>query len=124
MELTFKEKFALAMHLFLTAILVGCSIGIATSRADYDPGCVRQYWLYGLRGTIRTICDGPINPDGGWMRLRNFHDDSRYIPLSCYRYSCSGGYWLREFDKEDVYYVLPSNVLPDEPGHIAQGTMA
>lgn len=127
MELTFKEKFALTMHLFLAAIVVGSSVGIATSKADYDPGCVQQYWLYGGlfgRGTTRTICDGPIQADGSWLRARSFTDGSRYIPVSCSRYSCSGGYWLQPFKKEDLYIVTPDTILSDEPGHIAQGTLA
>ncbi len=87
----------------------------------YEPGCVEQFWMYGLRGTTRIICDGPIQGDGSWVRARGFFAPERYVPMSCSRYSCTGGYWLDEFDKRDTYIVTPQTVLPDEPGHVAEG---
>ena len=100
--------------------------GAAIARADELPSnCVQQYWLYGGlfgRGTTRTICDGPVQADGSWTRIREFYDGRRYIPMRCsfgtYSGSCYGGYWLDEFDKIDKYVVTPDTILPDEPGHI------
>lgn len=100
--------------------------GTVVARADTLPNnCVQQYWLYGGllgRGTTRTICDGPIQADGSWTRLREFYDGERYVPVRCnfgtYGGSCYGGYWLNEFDKVDKYIVTADTVLPDEPGHI------
>lgn len=108
--------------IFVSAAMFGAA-GIA--RADLPANCVQQPWLYnGLFGrwTTRTICDGPIQPDGSWMRGREFYADETYVPFRCsfgtYSGSCSGGYWLGEFDKVDKYRVTPDTVLPDEPGHI------
>lgn len=115
----------------LVAGAVAASLATAPAAHAYNPGCVQQYWLYGGlwgRGTTRTICDGPIQPNGSWLRARQFYDGERYVPVSCswgtYSGSCSGGYWLREFDKRDTYWVTPDTVLPDEPGHIDEGTLA
>ena len=116
-----RDKIIPVLWLFLAAIIIGCQIGTAIAKADPEPGCVQQYWLYGGlfgRGTTRTICDGPIQADGSWRRGRNFYDGERYVPSYCSRYSCTGGYWLNEFDKTDFYTVTPETVLPDEPGHI------
>ena len=88
----------------------------------YEPGCVSQFWLYNLRGTTRTICDGPRFPDGSWKRAREFFAPERYVPVTCswgsYGGSCYGGYTLRELNILDVYPVTDATVLPDEPGWI------
>lgn len=102
-------------------------VGWATeAKADYEPGCQSQFWMYQLRASTRTICDGPIFADGSWKRLRVFYAPRRYVPVTCNytRYSgyCNGGYWLDELDVRDIYPVTPDTVLPDEPGHIPQGT--
>lgn len=93
----------------------------APAHADYDPGCVNQFWMYGLRGTNRSICDGPIQADGSWMRARSFYSPQYWASGSCSRYYCSLGYWVPEFYKQDLYRVTPETVLPDEPGHIPEG---
>lgn len=87
------------------------------------PNCVQQYWLYGLRGTTRTLCDGPIRADGSWERRRNFYADARYVPVTCswnrWGGGCSGGYTLPVFDTGvESYIVTPATVLNDEPGHL------
>lgn len=119
----------LAGAALLTAALAAGSVTVAAdARADYEPGCVSQFWMYGLRGTTRTLCDGPVRADGSWMRIRQFYAPRRYVPMTCnwgsYGGSCYGGYWLEEFDKRDTYPVTPDTVLPDEPGHIAEGQLA
>ena len=111
----------------VTAIVVGGILAGAPAKADYTPGCVSQPWLYGLRMTTRTICDGPINGDGGWLRARAFHADSFYSALVCtggagtYVTYCTGGTWQPALDKRETYPVTPDTVLPDEPGHIPSG---
>lgn len=111
--------------LAIGAALTAAGVLVAPT-AHATPGCVSQYWLYGGlfgRGTTRTICDGPIRPDGSWTRAREFYDPARYVPMTCswgtYGGSCTGGYWLNEFDLVDSYVVTPDTVLPDEPGWIA-----
>ena len=107
-------------RLVVSMVLMLAALFSAPS-ASAEPHCIQEFWLYGGlfgRGTTRTICDGPIQPDGSWRRARNFYDSERYIPAYCSRYSCRGGYWLNVFDKTDIYWVTPDTVLPDEPGHI------
>jgi len=107
-------------------VFIGAGLAsVAIARADVPPNCVQQYWLYGGlfgRGTTRTICDGPIQADGSWLRAREFYDGRRYLPMRCswgsYGGSCYGGYWLEEFDNLERYQVTADTVLPDEPGHL------
>jgi len=115
-----KSEYVERLAVGLVALSMTALVNPAVAQA-YEPGCVQQYWLYVLRGTTRTICDGPIQPDGSWTRARGFYASERYVPMSCSRYSCTGGYWLQEFDKRDTYIVTPTTVLPDEPGHINEG---
>lgn len=82
-------------------------------------GCVSDFWMWrGLRSAERMICDGYRAPDGSWTRVRGFFDDEYYVPFSCSRYSCSGGYWVEELKVLDRYPVTDATVLPDEPGYI------
>ena len=121
MPTNIRILYALAGMLVATAMLL-----LASPRACADPlppNCVQQYWLYGLRGTTRTLCDGPIRADGSWERRRNFYADTRYVPVTCswtrWGGGCSGGYTLPVFDTGiESYIVTPATVLPDEPGHI------
>lgn len=119
-----RAKFVSRVVLLSTLVfmfLTGVILAAGPARADV-PGCVQQYWLYGLRGTTRTICDGPVRADGSWTRARSFYAPSYWAPVNCYstRYStsCTGGYPVAEFNKEDVYTVTDATVLPDEPGWI------
>lgn len=120
MELTFKEKLALTLHLFLAAIIIGGSVGIASSKAaPVGEGCVSDFWMWnGLRSAERMICDGDRQADGSWTRARGFFDDEYYVPFNCGRYSCWGGYWVPELKVMTRYRVTDDTVLPDEPGWI------
>lgn len=107
------------------AALAAAATITAPAAHALPPNCVQQPWLYGGligRWTVRTICDGPIRPDGSWDRAREFYADETYVPVRCswsiYSGSCWGGYWLPVFDLFDRYSVTPDTVLPDEPGHI------
>lgn len=108
------KRLTLAVALAVTASL------LTPIQAQALPaGCVQQPWMIVLRMTMRTICDSPLNTDGSWVRRRLFYAPETYVPISCSRYSCTGGYWLQEYSAFDEYPVTPEIVLPDEPGWIA-----
>lgn len=119
----------IAAGVFLTSALASGSVIVAHEAKAYEPGCVQQFWMVGLRATTRTICDGPVQPDGSWMRARQFYAPA-YVTNA--RTNCYGGGYnvycttypprqIAEFDQQEVYPVTPQTVLPDEPGHIAEG---
>ncbi|QNJ58293.1 hypothetical protein SEA_ELLIE_70 [Mycobacterium phage Ellie] len=95
---------------------------------DYDPGCKDERWGF-LGSSRRLICDGPVQPDGSWMRSREFYIPAHRKPLrtTCsgsYSVTCTttGGYFVDEkSDGIEVYRVTPETLLADEPGHIAEG---
>ncbi|GFG65785.1 hypothetical protein MKUB_32750 [Mycobacterium kubicae] len=102
----------------------------AAQRAEAGPAgmqCVDQFWLVPFQANRRTICDGPILPDGSWQRLREFYTPAHDVPLrsycsgGAYSSTCtySGGYWQpRTSLGIEAYHVTPDSVLADEPGHI------
>lgn len=105
--------------------LVAAGIAYA-GEASADPaGCTTDLWGF-LGSQRRTICDGPILPDGSWSRGRLFWIPAHQVPL---RTSCSGTYYVSctstggyfqpytEIGLE-TYWVTPDTVLPDEPGHL------
>ena len=115
----------------LAAIAVLLAVGLAyaagSAKAD-SPGCVTDRGIWLFHGTARTLCDGPVLPDGSWHRWREFWTPAHQVPMSCYtsgsRYyattNCTGGYWQeRTSNGVEDYPVFPDTVLPDEPGHIA-----
>ncbi|AFN37765.1 hypothetical protein FGG44_gp77 [Mycobacterium phage MacnCheese] len=113
------------------AAVAAAAVGLApTASADsqYDPGCKVDLWGF-LGSSRRMICDGPIRPDGSWLRSREFYVPAHQVPLrtSCYgSYSISctttGGYFQeRTSDGIEVYPVTPDTVLGDEPGHLDEG---
>lgn len=116
-----KAKDVIAVLWLLVAMLIlGMAVGVQVARADYE-NCVHQPWYRGeiLRWTQRYLCDGPIYADGSWLRARNFYSPEYYVPFTCSRYSCYGGYWVGEYDSGiETYVVTPDTILPDEPGHI------
>lgn len=115
-----------ALVLVLVLTLGGFWLAGRAGAAPLPGNCQQQPWLYGGlfgRMTTRTICDGPIRPDGSWLRNRNFYAQTYYKPFSCsggtYSWSCNGGYQVPEFDTGvEQYTVTADTVLPDEPGHI------
>lgn len=87
------------------------------------PGVGCQTTMVGIPGfgawSERTLCDGPIRPDGSWMRARQFWDPGYQVPITCGGPACFGGYWQPEKRGQiETYPVTPDTVLPDEPGHI------
>ncbi len=95
---------------------------LTTPSAQAGPigeGCVEDFWMWqGLRSVTRMICDGDRKADASWLRVRGFFDDRYYVPVTCSRYSCSGGHWVDELEVIDRYIVTDATVLPDEPGYI------
>lgn len=56
---------------------------------------------------VRTICDTPINPDGSWMRIREYwyaHGQSTQDAT--------------DLVDSKVYVVTPDTVPPGEPVHL------
>jgi hypothetical protein len=116
-----KAKAALAAAALTTAIPFA-----PQAQAEPAVGCQTDYGFWFLKGTVRTICDGAIRPDGSWLRNREFYTPAHQVPMTtnCYGYryiTCTtyGGYWQQRMSNgiED-YIVFPYNVLPDEPGHL------
>jgi hypothetical protein len=89
------------------------------ANADVQPGCQNDRW--GFLGTqTRSICDGPLQADGSWVRYRMVWVPAHQVPVTtnCGSYSCytSGGYWQDEQVFEKVKYpVTPDTVVPGEP---------
>lgn len=103
-----------------------------TAHADYNPGCTSQFWMVGLRATTRTICDGPIQADGTWMRTRTFYAPAH---TAAGWSSCYGGLYysncfytpprqVPEFTETATYPVTATTVLADEPNHIGEGQLS
>lgn len=111
-------KTRLTLAAGVTAVLA--SLVAPPARAvPIGEGCVEDFWMWrGLRSATRMICDGPRAADGSWERRRGFFDAEYYVPFSCSRYSCSGGYWVPELEVIESYPVTDATVLPDEPGFI------
>lgn len=110
------------------AVLAGGAIGLA-AQADATPGIGCETIRWGFLGSQRrTVCDGPVQPDGSWVRAREVWTPGGYVPLStyCSRYSCtsSGGYYREQSTQAfETYVVTPGTVLPDEPGHLPAGSV-
>jgi len=114
------------------ALLAGAlAIGLAAvhppvANADPSMGCESIHWGF-LGSQLRTICDGPRQADGSWMRYRVIWVPAHHVPYSTYcgTYSCSssGGYDVGDsIVAKENYIVFDSNVLPDEPGWLPPGT--
>ncbi|WDE67681.1 transmembrane protein [Mycobacterium phage RitVan] len=119
-----RALLAMASGAVLVAMFV---LWLAPAVKADTPDCLTQFWLIPFQSNTRTICDGPIQPDGSWQRAREFWSPAYTAPA---RSSCSGGYRYssctyyperfvpRKSAGVEVYPVRPETVLPDEPGHI------
>jgi hypothetical protein len=97
-----------------------------SAHADLPGGCQQVPW--GFLGTqVRQLCDGPIQPDGSWVRHRveGYPAHYAYPTTDCsggyYYSSCTyypGGYVAERDTDNETYVVTPETVLPDEPGHL------
>ena len=101
------------------AVMLPLAMLVPAQANPIGEGCVEDFWMWrGLRSATRVICDSERRADGSWERRRGFFDDEYYVPFSCSRYSCSGGYWVDELEVIDRYAVTDGTVLGDEPGWI------
>lgn len=115
----------MAVGATMTAGIVGFASPVHAN--PLPPNCETHPWGFlGLTKT-RIICDGPIQPDGSWMRERWIGVPAHYAYPSS---SCSYGEWSSnctyypggpvsaKSDSDETYPVRPDTVLPDEPGHL------
>ncbi len=110
-------------------VVVAIDMALAPlAHADRLPAnCESHPWGFLGLTKRRIICDGPMQPDGSWMRERVIGVPAHYVPASS---SCSGGSyssyctyypggWVdAQIDDDETYPVRPDTVLPDEPGHL------
>ncbi|MHC9291999.1 CDGP domain-containing protein [Mycobacterium sp. LTG2003] len=108
------------------AVLMGTGIAYADhAKASPGLGC-ETIAAPGLLnwGQKRTICDTPRNADGSWWRSRKYWTPAHYVPVSCYRWSCTGGYYVGDtVSRYEEYPVNDRNVLADEPGWLPTGSV-
>lgn len=126
------------------AIGVGAAIGgglmaeaILTapkSHADVPvSGCQDDLWIM-LDSKRRVICDGPIQPDGQYLRVRIRYTAAHEVPgrTNCYGYSyvsCTtySGYFVPYNEAERTSYYVSVNPeaenhkLDNEPEHLVNG---
>lgn len=118
-----------AVKLILAGLVGGTIAGAAIALAapsSADPGCETIPWGF-LGSQRRDICDGPLRPDGSWMRARVIRTPAHQTQTSCYGFSagslynmsCSPSQFVPEqINDRQLYPVTPDTVLPDEPGYL------
>lgn len=110
---------------YLTA-LVASAVALAaapSAQAEYDPGCISENSIYGIRPALRTICDGPIEADGSWKRSRTFSARADYNVWYTPTFGFEGAPIPELQVGPDVYQVWPDAIPFGEPGHIAEGVV-
>jgi hypothetical protein len=113
----------------LMALALGLGMAPAAQADPYGVpglGCETIHWGF-LGSQLRSICDGPVQADGSWMRYRVVWVPAHHVPYSTYcgTYSSSsaGGYDVGDnLVARENYVVFPDNVLPGEPGWLPPGT--
>lgn len=109
----------------VAALVAAAMMCAGPSHAD-DPVC-ESVPIFGLNPQVRTICDGPIHPDGSWMRAREFWHP-QYVHSSCGGVYYQGGNcppWMSrdsvpaEHGDWETYTVTPDTIPPGEPGHLS-----
>jgi len=122
----------LRIRLLPVLLSLGALVTLATGFAPHsiaDPlpvNCNQKPWGF-LGSKTRLICDGPIRPDGSWMRTRIIGIPAHYAnpSSSCsggeYYSNCTyypGGYVPEQDSDNETYPVRQDTVLADEPGHM------
>jgi hypothetical protein len=108
--------------LAVAGLIAAPNVLIAPPPAHASPGCETIPWGF-LGSQKRTLCDGPMLPDGSWERGRVVWVPAHQVPFTCtygrYSSTCSGGYFVNETTiSQESYFVRPETVLPDEPGYL------
>jgi hypothetical protein len=108
-------------------IATGAVLAPAAHADRLPPNCESHPWGFLGLTKRRIICDGPIQPDGSWMRERvigvpgHYEYPSSSCSIGSYYSHCTyypGGWVDAQFDDDETYPVRPDTVLPDEPGHL------
>lgn len=115
------NRVILALAIVVLWLTAAVTFGAAIARAT--PNCETVKWGF-LGSQLRTICDGPTQPDGSWQRTRVITTPAHRTAFQCYGSSfytaCAGGDYVEErVNDRQVYPVTAATVLPDEPGHLA-----
>jgi hypothetical protein len=117
----------LSMGAVLIVLTAATTLGLVPTAGAVAPGCQQVPWGFLGLTKKRLICDGPIQPDGSWMRHRiigvpgHYAYPSSSCSIDSYSSYCTyyPGGWVDEVDSDDeTYPVTPDTVLPDEPGHV------
>jgi len=106
----------------LAGALLGAGVTAPAASANSD-NCTEQFWMMGLRAAERTVCDGPLNPDGSWIRTRSFAAPAFtadgysvcYSPVYC---TFTMPREVAAIDQIETYRVTADTVLADEPGYL------
>lgn len=123
-----RERFTPMAWLLVAMVIFGGAAGLSAPRADAAPagsGC-ESIHAPGLIawGQLRTICDTPRHADGSWTRSRKYWTPAHYVPVSCDRWLCTGGYQVGDtVSRYEEYPVNDGNVLGDEPGWLPTGSV-
>lgn len=109
----------------LAAIATLAAMLLASPNSYADPSQRCDTVLWGFLGSQRrTVCDTPKRANGEWTRERIVWTPAHYVPVTCsgrYYITCYGGYAVgQSVQSQEAYSVNDGNVLPDEPGHLAQ----
>lgn len=118
------------MRAAAVGIAVALGLGLTAPVASADtPGCTSQFWMMGLRAATRTICDGPLAPNGSWTRTRSFTAPAFVADGTsvCYGYGFCTFTMPRQvaaIDVLDRYPVTADTVLPDEPPYLGTGRLS
>lgn len=115
---------ALAVGMFMVAAVCAAP----ASADDPPPGCERVP-IFGLSPQVRKICDEPVQPDGSWVRARQFsHPEFVHSTCGDYGYMTRTGYvcpWWAPRDAVpahegpiETYVVTADTIPPGEPGHL------
>ncbi|MGO8940448.1 MAG: hypothetical protein ACLQLO_26195 [Mycobacterium sp.] len=119
------------MRLIIAIALGAGTLALApTASANQVPGhpnCDVVPWGFLGLTQKRIICDGPIQPDGSWMRHRwqgvpaHYENPSSSCSIGSYSSHCTyyEGGWVEDDVRDDESYrVTPDTIVPGEPGHL------
>lgn len=94
------------------ALAAGGMHATGVAHADpLPPNCLASPWGFLGLTQVRILCDGPVYPDGSWLRHRVIGTPAHQVPIttSCYgtyyvTCTTSGGYWQPTVIVDDEIY--------------------